>query len=117
MIELGVALIAACLPTLRPLFHDVSLESVSRSIRSKLSLHFSRSRSRSALPKDDIARRSNDSSRAFASKQSVPSVLSECDDDLDTYALASVRTTQGKDLYNARSIHVRNDLTWAVDQV
>lgn len=39
MLELGVGMIAICLPTLRPLFRDWSPESIVRSIRSALSLH------------------------------------------------------------------------------
>ena len=38
MLELGVGMIAICLPTLRPLFRDWSPESLIRSIRSALSL-------------------------------------------------------------------------------
>lgn len=38
MIELGVGMIAICLPTLRPLFRGWSPESIIRSIRSALSL-------------------------------------------------------------------------------
>ena len=46
MVELGVGMIAICLPTLRPLFAGLSLESIIRSIRSAISLrsfHISRS--------------------------------------------------------------------------
>lgn len=43
MLELGVGMIAICLPTLRPLFRDWSPESLIRSIRSALSLHSTRS--------------------------------------------------------------------------
>ena len=38
MVELGVGMIAICLPTLRPLFRGWSPESIIRSIRSALSL-------------------------------------------------------------------------------
>lgn len=44
MIQMGVAVIVACLPTLRPLFHGLSVESVVRSIRSAVSLHSMRSK-------------------------------------------------------------------------
>ena len=39
MVELGVGMIAICLPTLRPLFRGWSPESIIRSIRSALSLN------------------------------------------------------------------------------
>ena len=38
MVELGVGMVAICLPTLRPLFRSWSPESIIRSIRSALSL-------------------------------------------------------------------------------
>lgn len=44
MIQMGVALVAACLPTLRPLFHGLSPESVIQSVRSNLSLSSLRSK-------------------------------------------------------------------------
>lgn len=37
-LELGVGMVAVCLPTLRPLFRDASLESMVRSLRSFVSL-------------------------------------------------------------------------------
>ena len=37
-LEIGVGIAAACLPMLRPLFEDWSLESVIRSVRSTISL-------------------------------------------------------------------------------
>jgi hypothetical protein len=43
MIEMGVAMVAACLPTLRPLFYGVSLESIINSVRSMISLQSIRS--------------------------------------------------------------------------
>lgn len=39
MLEAGLALIAACLPTLSFLFRRISLQSVLKSVRSKLSIH------------------------------------------------------------------------------
>ena len=46
-LETGVAIIAACLPMLRPLFKSWSVESVIRSIRSAISLRSMSSRGRS----------------------------------------------------------------------
>ena len=51
MLELGVAMIAICLPTLRPVFRAVSLESMLRSIRSLVSLSGTSKSSRSAQSK------------------------------------------------------------------
>ena len=47
-LEIGVAIVAACLPLLRPLFKSWSLESVIRSIRSVISLRTMSSRGRSS---------------------------------------------------------------------
>ena len=47
-LETGVAIVAACLPLLRPLFKSWSLESVIRSIRSVISLRSMSSRGRSS---------------------------------------------------------------------
>lgn len=47
-LETGVAIVAACLPLLRPLFKSWSLESVIRSVRSAISLRTMSSRGRSS---------------------------------------------------------------------
>jgi len=47
MLELGIAMIASCLPILRPLFNNFSPESVINSVRSALSLHSLGSRNKS----------------------------------------------------------------------
>ena len=49
-VEASVGVIAACLPTLKPLLHGQSPESILRSLRSRLSLHSSRA---SASSKSD----------------------------------------------------------------
>ncbi|KAI4111250.1 MAG: hypothetical protein LQ339_000711 [Xanthoria mediterranea] len=52
MIEIGVAVIAACLPTLRPLFQGFSPESIINSLRSAISLRSLRSDQ--SLPGPDV---------------------------------------------------------------
>ena len=59
MVQMGVALIAACLPTLRPLFDGVSPESVIQSIRSNLSLSSLRSKASFHYIKSNSSRMSN----------------------------------------------------------
>lgn len=70
MIEMGVALVVACLPALRPLFRGKSPESAIQSVRSKLSLRSLRSlKSSSSQTKDiNVGRNSNDSITAMAHK-------------------------------------------------
>ena len=46
MLEMGVAMVAVCLPTLRPLFHGWSPETIIRTFRSALSLGSFGSRNR-----------------------------------------------------------------------
>ncbi|KAL9073756.1 MAG: hypothetical protein Q9161_002794 [Pseudevernia consocians] len=117
MVEMGVALVAACLPTLRPLFHDVSVESVIHSVRSKLSLSSLRSTSKSSLTQGDTARRSNDSTRAFASKDVVTNALPEDDEYLETHIMADVGSERSENQLNAHKISIRNDLTQAFERV
>ena len=45
LVEASLAVVSACLPTIRPLFHGVSPESIIRSIRSRISLQSMGSRS------------------------------------------------------------------------
>ena len=117
MVEMGIALVVACLPTLRPFFNDVSVESVLQIVRSKLSLGSLRSRSRSTITKDNTVRRSNDSTRAFASKDVVTNVLPEDDEYLETHIMADVGSKRSENELNAHRINIRNDLTQAVERV
>ena len=52
MLEMGVAMVAVCLPTLRPLVHTWSLESIIHSVLSVLSLN-SRNKSYHSFPEND----------------------------------------------------------------
>ena len=117
MVEMGIALVAACLLTLRQFFHDVSLENVLRSIRSKLSLNLLRNRSSSALTKIDTARKSNDSTRAFASKDAATNVPPEDDEYSEAHVMANLGTKRSENQCNAHQINIRNDLTRAVERV
>ena len=65
IIETGVAIIAACLPTLRPLFSNWSLESVIRSVRSAISLNSLRSSSQRST-RSQTAQPGNDQTTATA---------------------------------------------------
>ena len=116
MIEMGVALIAACLPTLRPFFHEVSIESVVRSVRSKLSLESVPSRSRSSTTKDDGPRTSHDSRKAFASKTITAEIAGD-DDYLETHIMTDIETNRNHHELNDHKINVRKDLMQSVEQV
>ncbi|KAG8527122.1 uncharacterized protein KY384_008551 [Bacidia gigantensis] len=93
MLEMGVAIVAICLPTLRPLLHSVSLESMVRSVRSKLSIDSLRNHSRPSSTKGDAPKASQDSGRALAAKTFVTSSKASDDDDfLDTHVTTDVET-------------------------
>ena len=68
MMEMGVAMIAVCLPTLRPLFRNWSLESIIRSVRSAVSLRSMGSSSRPPPTAQEAAARS-ESETAIAGPQ------------------------------------------------
>ncbi|MCJ1289797.1 hypothetical protein MMC34_001330 [Xylographa carneopallida] len=64
MLEQGLAVIVACLPTLRTLFNHASLESVVRSVRTTLSLDSLRSRGSGNLEHSYRSRHAHKSSRS-----------------------------------------------------
>ena len=87
MMEMGVAMIAVCLPTLRPLFRDWSLESIIRSVRSAVSLRSMGSSRRSPPIAQEAAARS-ESETAIAGPQQPGLGYKHCDDmDVEAYSL------------------------------
>lgn len=111
MVEMGVALVVACLPTLRPLFHGFSAESVVRSVRSKLSLQSLRSKPSSTDAKGDNTRTSYDSHAAFKAKNDVIHGVPESDEYLATYIMADLETNASHNQLTADRINIRNELT------
>ena len=84
MMEMGVAMIAVCLPTLRPLFRNWSLESIIRSVRSVVSLRSMGSSRRSPPTAQEAAARS-ESETAIAGPQQ-PGLGYKHNDELDVEA-------------------------------
>ena len=82
MVELGVGIIAICLPTLRPLFRGWSPESILRSIRSALSLRSIHSGGSSARRSP---RRSAKEAQRLGSESSIVGIHMEA----TTYAKAN----------------------------
>ena len=82
--EMGVAMIAVCLPTLRPLFRNWSLESIIRSVRSAVSLRSVGSSRRSPPTAQEAAARS-ESETAIAGPQR-PGLGHKNYDDMDVEA-------------------------------
>ena len=78
MIEVGVAVIAACLPTLRPLFQDISLKNITNSLRSALRLQSSRIERFAQDPSTYPSRRpSNTSTRALTDHTGIDDIEME----------------------------------------
>jgi hypothetical protein len=121
MVEMGVALVVACLPTLRPLFHGFSAESVVRSARSKLSLQSLRSKPSATDDKGDDkgddARRSYDSHAAFKPKSDFIHGVPESDEYLETHIMADLETNASHNQLTADRINIRNDLTQSARRV
>ncbi|KAI0381323.1 hypothetical protein F5Y04DRAFT_280856 [Hypomontagnella monticulosa] len=59
-VEVGVGVVAACLPTLKPIFDERSLDSIVASVRSKVSLRSLNSNSRDRKPSNGGPNGSND---------------------------------------------------------
>lgn len=109
MIQMGVALIAACLPTLRPVFHDFSPESVIRSLRSKLSLHSTPSKS---SIRDESLRVSHESesTKAFAPKGISADEYFGHNEYTETHIMANVRNDRCEGQPATDKICVQRDL-------
>ena len=87
MMEMGVAMIAVCLPTLRPLFRNWSLESIIRSVRSAVSLR-SMGSSRTSPPTAQEPAARSESETAIAGPQQPGLGYKNYDDmDVEAYSL------------------------------
>lgn len=108
MVQMGVALVAACLPTLRPLFHGVSPESVIQSIRSNLSLSSLRSKASFHYIKSNSSRTSNGPvGKAFPNEVSKQ---------LETHITGSKGLSHDLDQHALHEIKVQNDFTQSVER-
>ena len=56
MLEMGLSIIAACLPTLAPIFHDLSAEKLSQRLRSVFTLRSRSARVMKSVSEMDILR-------------------------------------------------------------
>ena len=90
-LETGVAIVAACLPLLRPLLKSWSLESVIRSIRSVISLRTMSSRGRSSSSsRRRTTQRSESEVAITANPYSGPSNDGVNSVDVEAYAMGKV---------------------------
>lgn len=110
MIQMGVALVAACLPTLRPLFHGVSPESVIQSIRSNFSLSSLRSKASFHHIKSSSPRTSKDDTLPIAFPNESYRI-----EQLETHISASTGPSHGLDQHSLHEIKVQNDFSQSVE--
>ena len=113
MLEMGVAMVAVCLPTLRPLFHDWTPESAMRSLLSVFSMG-SRNKTYRSFPDDQRER--GDSDIALADTKS--SVYKAHVNQHEAYAMGPLTTGQGRSepMSNAE-IWVDRNLTQTMEAV
>ena len=117
MLEMGIALIAACLPTLRPLLHEISFERMAHSIRIKLSPQSSRNRSWSDGTNEDAAKIFHNPKRAFAFKKATADQLSGGLGHLETHIMADKGSQSRNGQPYLNEINICNDLTQSVERV
>lgn len=108
MVQMGVALVAACLPTLRPLFDGFSPESVIQSIRSTLSLSSLRSKASFQYIKSNSSRTSNGPVGKTFPIEAVKQV--------ETHIAGSHGLSRDLDRHELHEIKVQNDFTQSVEQ-
>ena len=95
MVQAGVALIVACLPTLRPIFHGVSPETFIRSVRSKFSLESLGHRSDLARSEQKPARTSDDSAAMITRSDVLMHTDPTKREHIENFELGSVGTRRG----------------------
>ncbi|KAL8704394.1 MAG: hypothetical protein Q9225_008089 [Loekoesia sp. 1 TL-2023] len=102
MLEIGVAIIASCLPTLRPLFQGWSPESIIASIRSKISLpsigsksHHSRDRPGTSESETAMTENLNSQTLGLGSVNSI---------DVEAFAMGKVEIEKGQSIPRGEGI-------------
>ena len=108
MIQMGVALVTACLPTLRPLFDGVSPESIIQSIRSNLSLSSLRSKASFYYIKPNSSRTLN----CPVGKTSPDEVGKQ----VETHIAGSKGLRHDLDQHELHEIKVQNGFTQSVER-
>lgn len=113
MLEMGVAMVAVCLPTLRPLFLGWSPERIIHSFLSVLSLS-SRSKSYRSFPENQRERGESETSLADAK----PSVYAAHVNQHQAFAMGPMTTQQeGKAQMPNGEVWVNSNLTQTVEAV
>ena len=120
MVEVGVALIAACLPTFRPFLRFISIQSIISSVRSALSLRRLNSGSKSGyVSSQDFPRTGSDSSdTGIIHHSSFSAQKSSREQPAEMYTMKSIYGTREPPVnVNLGEIRIRNDIVQSVQEV
>lgn len=113
MLEMGVAMVAVCLPTLRPLFHDWSPERILNSFLSYLPLN-SKNKSYRSFPENQRERGESETSLAHAKS----SVYAAHANQHQAYAMGPMAATQeGSEQISNGNVWVSKKLTQTAEAV
>lgn len=115
---MGVAVIVACLPPLRPLLHGVSFESVIRSLRSKVSLHSLRNRnSREGKKAGSLSNASVVAFAGLASSAGHDGRNGNGDADVQTYIMSDMKHGQATPENTSGGIQINEQIRHSVQVV
>ena len=122
MVQMGVAVNVACLPTLRPLFHGISPDNIISSIRSRMSLNSVLSKTPSSSYKGSNKPRSSsaESLREFTGKDRYArqgSGQGSGDAYIQTFAVCRMDNKRSDDETPSTGILVNNRISHSVEQV
>ena len=106
MVELGMAIVAACLPTLRPLFNNLSSESLSKAVRSFFSAR-SLSSNFSSKHKHSKDEKHSDSASNSSYNQFADKVGMRIENVTDIYALGDL---ESQSAVEPGKVMVRNEV-------
>ena len=122
MIQMGVAVTVACLPTLRPLFHGFSPEAIVHSTRSKMSLASLRSKGSGSSNEIDAERGTTSSESVAAFISEGPAIehgngQSARDANIHTFAMDPIWKERGEVEVSPNGIHVNKGISRSVEEV
>lgn len=122
MIQMGMAVTVACLPTLGPLFRGVSLEGIIRSIRSTISLHSLRSRGSNGSYKGNNNGPKTSSSESVAAIAGAAIYMGQsngqraADPDVQTIIMGDLGNNRNDSEAPSTGILVNNKINHSVEQ-
>ena len=117
MLEMGVGIVAICLPTLRPLFMGWSPETLMRSVRSVLSLRSMGSSKRSRYSENESKKfRERGESQTSLAGDALPTYAGQLGDH-QVYALGPMAPLEEPENVQRGAVMVNKELTQTVNIV